>query len=333
MPSACVLTVGKFEGIHLGHQKLISEVVTKAKQLSVPSAVITFAPHPNVLFGRPDYKSLFTIEEREYILAGLGIDYLLVFPFDSAFAARTPEQFAELLFADLHARVIFVGEGFRYGSGQQGTEQTLRAEASRRGTQVITVPTLDAGENGDKAAPPLCYRNSCQETVQTAADWHQRRKLESSSFLAHKISTSNIRVLLANRELTQAANVMGFPFFIMGTVAHGKRIGSRIGYPTVNILPPVDKLLPPDGVYATATFIGGARYASVTNVGLRPTVNEDTDKRTVESHLIGFGGDLYGAAIRTEFNNFIRPELKFNGIDELRERIAKDVEISAQLFD
>jgi riboflavin kinase/FMN adenylyltransferase len=300
MPSPCVLTVGKFEGIHLGHQKLITEMVSKAKRFGLPSAVFTFNPHPNVLFSQPEYKSLFTIAEREYILSGMGVDYLLVFPFDRAFASQTPQRFAELLFADLNARVIYVGEGFRYGSGQRGTERTLRAEAEARGAQVITVPTRDADESG-------------------------------------KISTSDIRKLVAERDLAQAAGFMGFQFFIMGTVERGKRIGSRIGYPTVNILPPGDKLLPPDGVYATATFAGGKRYASVTNVGLRPTVNAAQDGRTVESYLIGYNGDLYGAEIRTEFHTFIRPEQKFNGIDELRGRIAKDAEqaagIMARVFD
>jgi riboflavin kinase/FMN adenylyltransferase len=300
MPSACVLTVGKFEGIHLGHQKLVSEVVSQARELGVPSAVVTFHPHPYALFGQPGYMPLFTLDEREHILAGLGVDYLLVFPFDRAFASQTPEQFAKLLFENLHAKVLIVGEGFRYGKGQLGDASTLRIEASKRGASIITAPTINAVGKG-------------------------------------KISTSDIRKLVSGCELALAAEALGFSFFIMGTVAHGKRIGSRIGYPTVNIYPHGDKLLPPDGVYATVTNAGDKSYASVTNVGLRPTVNSEQNGRTVESYLIGYDGDLYGEVIRTEFHHFIRPEQKFNGITELRERIAKDVEESmrflARLFD
>jgi riboflavin kinase/FMN adenylyltransferase len=288
MPDGLVLTVGKFESIHLGHQKLISEVTARARTLRVPSAAITFSPHPNVLFGQPDYQSLVTPDEREFILAGHGVDYLLVFPFDAAFASQTPERFAALLFDDLHVRALFVGEGFRFGQNHSGTLTELRVEAAKRNAQVVAVPTQDAGEGG-------------------------------------KISTSDIRRLVAQRELEKAARVMGFPFFIMGTVAHGKQIGSKMGYPTVNILPPADKLLPADGVYATRTFFGGEAFASVTNVGLRPTVNANQRERTVESFLIGYGGNLYGASIRTEFHHFMRPERKFESIEELREQIAKDV--------
>ncbi len=313
MDTPCVLTVGKFESVHLGHQKLFSEVLRLSKELNLPSGAVTFDPHPNMLFGSPDYRPLFTAAERAYIMEGLGLDYMLVFPFDAAFAAQSPEEFCAKLFNNLNAAAVVVGEGFRFGKNGAGTPEILRREAARHSAAHKHTGTNDI------------HDASRQNMARVLVIPHQ------STDGGEKVSTSDIRKLITNRELEKAAEVMGFPFFIMGTVTHGKQIGRTMGFPTVNLLTARDKLLPPDGVYATRTFLGDKSFRSITNIGVRPTVQQttlpgETASRTVESFLIGFNGDLYNTSLRTEFLRFIRPEKKFANIDELRAQITKDIE-------
>jgi len=319
--ASCVLAIGKFESIHRGHQALILEAVRLGQQLGLISAMIAFEPHPYRVLSNPDYKPMFTNDERAYIVQSLnleglssanadcgnifgntsatvrriekGINYLLEYPFDAAFAALSPESFCEKLFDELHGKVIVVGKGYRFGQGRKGTIDTLKQIAISRNADVRVIEPQ--------------VMDGCSA--------------------ANKISTSHIRALLLTNALQEAQDFLGFPFFIMGTVTQGRRIGHTIGFPTVNIYPTENKLLPVDGVYATQTYICGQAYKSITNIGFRPTMQQPNAlvRRSVESYLIDFNGDAYGKELRTEFLRFIRPERRFANIDELRTQIIEDI--------
>jgi len=289
MPVPCVLAMGKFESIHLGHRALIGEMVRMASKSSLVSALVVFEPHPYRVLSNSGYKPLLASHEREHLLAGLGVDYLLEYPFDADFAALSPFNFCRKLYEDLQARFIIVGEGYRFGHKRAGTADTLRQTAMKYNAQIYEVAPIGG---------------------------------------ASKISTSTIRSLLSDNNLLQAENLLGYPFFIMGETTPGQRLGRTIGFPTINLYPPDEKFLLTDGVYATRTFLDGCAYKGVTNIGLRPTVAGHGAVRSVETHLLDYVNsideELYGKHIRTEFLRFIRPEQRFENIEALKAQIQKD---------
>lgn len=290
LPSDSVLTFGKFESLHLGHQVLMNEILRRAREKDWISAVVSFFPNPRIVLGDPGYKPLFTSGERAYTLRRLGIDYMLELEFDRGFMETPPEKFCEMLFNDLRGRILAVGEGIRFGNGRAGSAAFLKDAAERYGAKVILIPHMGEPD---------------------------------------KVSTSFIRALLAEHKMEDAAKLLGFPFFITGKVAHGEKIGRTLGFPTVNIETPPEKFLPPDGVYATLTRMQRGEkksaFRSVTNIGIKPTFNQNGGHRTVESFLIDFTGEIYGEELMTEFISYIRPERKFENADALREQIGKDM--------
>ncbi|MCL2363191.1 MAG: bifunctional riboflavin kinase/FMN adenylyltransferase [Defluviitaleaceae bacterium] len=309
LPEPCVVTIGKFEGIHRGHRAGIERVVQFAKTQRIKSAVVAFSPHPHAVLCGTSYSPLFTRIERLFLLEQLGVDYLLEYPFDAALMQMTAAQFCMVLFNNLQAEAVILGEGFRFGHKRMGTLSFLRETAKKCGRSVEAVPPV---QNFDMAAP---------------------------------ISTSTIRALLAQSgipDLTQAARLLGFPFFAMGVVTQGRQLGRTMGFPTLNLYPPADKFLPRYGVYATQTMINGTLYNSISNIGQRPTVNEGAVAPTIETHLLGVAHDnngnkkppsaggiqvdsLYGTKIRVDFIKFIRAEIKFDGLQALQNQIALDV--------
>jgi len=292
----CVLTIGKFEGIHLGHQALLAEVVRQAKQLGIASAAMIFEPHPYIFLNDAQYKPLFANDERSHLLENTGLDYIFYCPFDKNLVALSPENFCKMLFDKYNAKLVIVGEDYRFGKNRAGDTALLQNEAAKYDSKVQIVPTCRGG-----ILPP-------EDTLQPI------------------ISTSNIRKHLTENNMAEASRQLGFPFFIMGKVAKGKQLGRTIGFPTLNMYPPNEKFLPPDGVYATQTTVNGKTYRSITNIGLRPTVDSDSKVRSVETHLFDYtGSDLYGQHIKIELLEFIRPERRFNSLEELKSQIAKDV--------
>ena len=291
------VTIGKFESIHLGHQLLINEVINRAKTLNLVSLAVTFGPYPYKLFYDKSYKPLFSSKEREYIFNQYKLDYVLEYKFDSEFASTSPEGFCEILYSKLRAKVLIIGEGYRFGKDRAGTAKLLLETANEYQAEVIILPHITDEES--------------------------------------KIGTSVIRGLLDGKKPEEAAKLLGFPFFIIGGVKQGHKLGRKLGFPTVNIEVAEDMYLPPDGVYASFTHINEIKYKSVTNIGIRPTVTDKPNTRTVESFLIGYEGDLYGATLKTDFISYIRPEIKFKDITELKNQIAKDVDrtkINLQFF-
>lgn len=283
-----VLTIGKFESVHLGHKRLLERVVEIAGRHNMASAAVTFNPHPLTWLGDPSYKPLFGPDERASVIERTGIDYLLELTFDSNFAELSPSEFCGLLFEKINAKKIVVGESFRFGKNREGNFETLKTAAHTRGAEIIMV------------AHELNY--------------------------GKKISTSSIRRLLDLRKPEEAAAILGFPFFLCGNVKSGNRIGRTLGFPTANIEYEKNRYVPPDGVYATRTIIAGQRYTSATNVGMRPTiVKTSAGERTVESFINGYEGQLYGERITTEFIAFLRREEKFSDVNSLMAQIARDI--------
>jgi len=273
MPVPCVLAVGKFECFHLGHRALVSEImqlVSGGIETQLASALVMFEPHPYRVLVDGGYKPLFTGYEREYLAGGLGVDYLLEYQFSRDFAALKPEEFCRRIFEELRARVVVVGAGYRFGNKRAGTVDTLRQMAKRYGAQVHVVGHHGAGVGEVKT------------------------------------STSTIRELLGAGKLAEAETLLGYPFFLMGCVTPGRRLGRTLGFPTINLYPPAEKFLPADGAYASRVVLGGQCYNGVTNVGLRPTVEGAGAVRSVETHLFDYeGGELYGEHVRVEFLRFI----------------------------
>lgn len=288
MTENCVLTIGKFEGLHLGHQALIQKTVHHANLLGISSAIMIFSPHPNIYFGDTGYKPLFTADEHAHILDSMGINHAFAYPFDEKLTNLLPKDFCNIIFTDFKAKMVIVGENFRFGKNRIGDIAFLKSEAASYNANIQALPDITANET--------------------------------------KISTSQIRNFLANTKLKEACLQLGFPFFIMGTIAKGKQLGRTIGFPTLNIYPPEDKFLPLDGVYATHTTINGIKYRSITNIGLRPTVDSTTKIRSVETHLLNYNGNgLYDKHCKVELLKFIRPEYRFNSLDELKAQIEKDI--------
>ena len=285
------VTIGKFESIHKGHQYLIAETVKHAVKNNLSSVVVTFDPHPRRVLNDPGYCPLFTYKEREYILLKQNIDKINVFSFSKEFALQTAEQFCCALFDTLQAKCIVLGENYRFGYNRMGTAEMLKEFAARRGAEVLLIQHI--------------YKED------------------------KKISTSDIRDYLVKGCLPEVKSLLGFSFFVMGNVVHGKQLGAAIGFPTANIIPPEDKLLPPDGVYATYVHIeqGLKRYKGVTNIGLRPSVNDGLH-RTIETFILDFNENLYDKTLNIEFISFLRPEQKFKCIGALQTQIAKDAEMA-----
>ena len=314
LPTPCVLAMGKFESIHLGHRSLITEVVRLA-QPGLASAMVAFEPHPYRVLSDPGYKSLFAAHEREYLVRGLSIDYLLEYPFNRGFAALSPIDFCHKLYEELQARIVVVGEGYRFGHKREGTADTLRQVATTYNAQVYEV------------APHVFFEKSNNDNFPVGSKMIPPEVQSPTSYIstAHKTSTSTIRALISANKLAEAEALLGYPFFIMGKVTPGRQLGRSIGFPTLNIYPPEEKFLPTDGVYVTRTILNGRGYNGVTNIGLRPTVETAVAPRSVETHVLGYeGGELYGTHIRVEFMHFIRPERQFESLDALKTQIEDD---------
>jgi len=293
-----ILAVGKFESIHIGHRALLRSTVHRAQEKGLKSAAMVFMPHPITVLGDSNYKPMFTETEREFLFTECGLDGVVVCQFDKDFAALSPGDFCKKLFCEYNAREIVVGENYRFGRNREGTVETLRNEALKYGGEVFV---FCLRENSDGAA----------------------------------VSTSLIRNLIAESRLPEAEQLLGFPFFAMGISKKGRQLGRILGFPTINIYPDEKKFLPQDGVYSTKIVIQGEVLRGITNIGLRPTVNSGMERRSIETHILNMPGhfkkELYDEEVKVEFKKFIRPEQRFDSLDELKMQIAIDIDYSIGL--
>ena len=289
-----VLTLGVFDGLHLGHQRIMQTVVESAKANKLVPTVITFDPHPRaVLHPENSPPLLQTLDQRLANFEVLGIKQAIVVRFDKDFAAQDAETFLhDIVHERLQAREVFLGKGFAFGKNRSGNITLLR-EMSRQ-----------LGFFADEVA--------------------------EVRLRGQRISSSKIRQLLAEGKVNLARRMLGRPYGVEGQIIHGFERGRTIGFPTAN-LHPHNRVIPKYGVYATANLIDGKWRRSITNVGVRPTF-EDEKNPSIESYVFDFDGDLYGDVLRVRFLHRIRDERKFSGIDELKAQIELDTRRALNYF-
>ncbi len=293
LQNTCV-TIGKFDGVHLGHRLLLKKLSGEKEKSGGKSVVFTFDFHPGMFFGN-NAKLIYTEEEKKTLLAACGVDVLVAYPFTKETSAMEAEDFiADILAGQLGAKFIAVGEDNRFGHNRRGDAQMLKRFREKFG-----------------------YGLAVCERVEYAGE---------------AISSTRIRGQIMAGEMEEAARMLGSCYFVAGNILHGKKLGGRLGFPTINLIPPKEKLLPPNGVYMTRTYLPEGVFSGVTNVGVRPTVGQQKEP-WVETYLLGYGGDCYGKPAKTEFLHFERPERKFADIGMLRDQIAKDKERCRAYFE
>jgi riboflavin kinase/FMN adenylyltransferase len=289
-----VLTLGVFDGLHLGHQRIMQTVVERAKTVDAHATAITFDPHPRaVLHPESAPPLLQTLDQRLANFEVLGIEQAIVIPFTQEFASNPAEDFLHDIVHDrLHAIEVYLGKGFAFGRGRGGNIELLRRMSEELGFFADEVPEV-------------CVRG-------------------------RRVSSSLIRALLSEGRVNLARRMLGRPYGVEGVIIRGNQRGRTIGFPTAN-LKPHNRVVPKNGVYATATLVDGTWRRSITNVGVRPTFDDGADV-SIESYIFDFDGDLYGDVLRVRFLHRIRDERKFSGIDELKAQIQKDTARALNYF-
>jgi riboflavin kinase/FMN adenylyltransferase len=296
LPKGGIVTVGNFDGVHLGHQKMLRDVAGRADALGVPSVVVTFDPHPlKVLRPEEAPRMIQTLRQREEAIEACGIGALLIVPFTRDFSLTPAETFVrELLLRRLGAREVHVGERFTFGHQKGGNLALLTRVGAEGGMAVVGISDVTDGEA--------------------------------------RISSTRIRQAIGAGDVALAASLLGRPYAMDGFVAKGDRMGRKIGFPTIN-LKPENELLPCDGVYLSTLYLPSFErtFGCVTNIGRRPTVYEDY-ATTVESYVLDFSSDVYGEKIRIAFLGRLRDEMVFPSMLELTSQIRKDVEATRLYF-
>lgn len=300
-PSACpqghdgfAATIGMYDGVHLGHRAVIGAAQDTGRRLGVPTAVVTFEPHPARIL-RPESapRLLTTLEQKLELLAAAGVDATVVVPFDHDRASETPEEFVERVLVEcLRARAVVVGQDFHFGKDRTGNVAVLGELGARFGFEVGGVPLLPRPDG----------------TVES-------------------VSSTSIRRVLADGDIDTANRLLGRAHEVRGRVAHGDERGRTIGFPTANVEVSNELAMPADGVYA-GWYVrpDGSRHACAVNLGRRPTFYESADHSLLEAHLLDFDGSLYGEEARVRFVSRLRAETRFDGIDALRAQLARDIE-------
>ena len=282
-----LLTVGVFDGIHLGHQHLIKRLTQQAATMNLLGGVVTFNSHPqNVLSPQTKLARLTTIEERTRLLRGLGVELVVPLNFSTEVAALSAREFVSLLQVHLRMRGLIIGPDFALGRGREGDAAALQTLGQELGFTVEVVEPL----------------------------------ISSGSL----VSSTAIREALSRGDMGATSKLLGRYFRLSGPVIGGMERGHVLGFPTANIAVDSDQALPIDGVYATLGYIGDRVCKSVTNIGIRPTFGEG--ERTIEVFLIDFAGDIYGEKLAVELVERLRGEMKFADAKELSAQISRDVE-------
>ncbi len=296
LPKGGVVTVGNFDGVHLGHQAMLRDVAARAREAGVPSIVVTFDPHPlKVLHPERAPKMIQTLRQREEAIEACGIDALVLVSFTRDFSLIPAAEFAkELLGRRLAAREVCVGARFVFGRERGGNLDVLRKVGAEAGFSVHGLADVADGE-----AP---------------------------------ISSTRIRNAIGAGDVTGANALLGRPYAMDGIIAKGDRMGRKIGFPTMN-LQPDNELYPKDGVYFTSVRLDSFErtFACVTNIGRRPTVYEDY-ATTIESYILDFSSDVYGERVRLSFFDRVREEMTFPSMLELTAQIRRDVEATRRYF-
>jgi riboflavin kinase/FMN adenylyltransferase len=293
-----VVTQGTFDGVHLGHQHVLKQVVNIAKAYQKPSLLITFYPHPRLVINPNDtsIKLLSSIEEKAKNILDMGIDYVLVLSFTHEISQYSPEKFVQdILVSKLNVKCMVVGYDHRFGKNRSGGFAELTEFSTKYNFEVKEIPASEIDEIA--------------------------------------VSSTRIRKAIANGNLNEATELLGKPYTLTGTVVEGQKLGRQLGYPTANIaIDEPHKLIPPNGVYLGFVTIQNIKYKIMLNIGVRPTV--DGTRQTIEAHIIDFNEDIYNQKFTLYLVQFLREEIRFNGLEALKIQLQKDESItrSTQLF-
>ena len=290
-----VLTLGVFDGLHLGHQLIMRTVVDRARAVDAVPTVITFDPHPRaVLHPESAPPLLQTFDQKIEAFGVLGIEQTIVVRFTKEFSSIRADEFLREVVKDrLHAKEVYLGKGFAFGHNREGNIELLKRLGNELGFVAGEVPEV--------------------------------------SLRGKRVSSSKIRELLTRGQVNLARRMLGRPYGVEGPVERGAERGHQLGFPTAN-LHPHNRVIPKNGVYVTGTLIDGQWRRSVTNVGLRPTFGEATEP-SVETYVMNWDGDLYGDVVRVRFLYRLRDERKFSSIQELKRQIEQDVNRANSYFD
>jgi riboflavin kinase/FMN adenylyltransferase len=285
-----VVTVGIFDGVHKGHKFIINKLFEISGKMNGSPVIVTLWPHPRHILNNnsAETRLITTFEEKIKIFSGLGVENLIVKDFTPELSRMTACVFIEKVLAgEIGIRHLVMGYNHRFGSDREGDIRKIRNCAEKFS---ITVEQLEQFSDGEK-----------------------------------EISSSEIRKALRKGDVKSAGNMLGHHFFISGSVIGGSRVGRSIGFPTANVTPGhFLKILPRDGVYAVEVEIGDDRFPGMLNIGIRPTVNDNPDHKTIEVHIIDFEKDIYGQQIHLHFMVRIRDEMKFRSVQHLKEQLIKD---------
>ena len=282
-----LIVLGNFDGVHIAHQKLFREAAASAHAHHLRSSALVFEPHPRQFFQPESPIKLLTLPyERQLLIEACGIEELIVLPFDDAFAHLSPEHFVRDILQPAWVKRVHVGQNYHFGHRGLGDTHTLRILGDENDFSVQVMPML-----------------------------HMQGEV---------VSSTSVRQLLGQGKVQDAALMLGYSYTLSGCVVHGEQVGRTMGYPTANIDVSHEKLLPRYGVYSGTINMDLCCYHALVNIGMRPTVQGSSP--TVEAYIRGFDGDVYGKTLAVALHQFIRPEQRFAGLDELKNQIALDLE-------
>lgn len=280
------VAIGKFDGIHVGHKELLSKILDKKKD-GLKATVFTFDPSPEEFFVGHPVTQLFTREEKLKAFKELGVDILVMFPLNDETAATDPEEFVRRILVDeLKASYIAAGSDVSFGDKGKGDSKLLE-------------------RLGKELSYELCI-------------------IDKVKIDGEEVSSTRVRNAVSDGDMDLTKRLLGTEYSVSGIVEHGNHLGRTIGVPTVNILPPAMKLLPPYGVYSSTVKVGGNEFKGMTNIGRKPTVSEK-EKVGVETYIYDFDRDVYGEYIEVVLHSFVRPEIKFDNMEQLKKQIQQDI--------
>lgn len=287
-----VITIGTFDGVHLGHQQIIAQLKSEAANIGGESVIISFYPHPRSVIAKApgEIKLLATPNEKIELLTTAGIDHLVIIPFNQSFANQSAEAYiTDFLVKTFQPHTMIIGYDHKFGKNRTGNFELLQQHANQLGFIVKEIPEY-----------------LFNEVI---------------------ISSTKIRHALLNADISTANQLLGYPYFFEGTIVKGNQVGRTIGYPTANLsIASLEKLIPGNGVYAVTAQIKNANpqtiYKGMMNIGIRPTIEGTV--RVIEVNLFDFDAEIYGEILQVSVHHFLRSEQKFAGLDALKEQLAKD---------
>ncbi|MGI9652542.1 bifunctional riboflavin kinase/FAD synthetase [Chryseobacterium sp. RLHN22] len=280
------LSLGMFDGVHLGHKSIIDELIKVSSKNNLETAILTFWPHPRFVFNpNEDLKLLNSLDEKTELMAQYAIQNLFLKEFDEEFRNLTGEEFVRQILVDkLNVKYLIIGYDHSFGKNKSGNFELLQKLSKELDFEVEQMEAINIHENN--------------------------------------ISSTKIRNALLNGNILEANEMLGYSYSVSGTVVHGKKLGRTIGYPTANIETENLKLLPKKGAYIVEVFLKDQQYKGMLSIGTNPTVNGE--KLTVEVYILDFAGDIYEENITVKFRDFLHEEIKFEGIEKLIERLDED---------